>query len=124
LTPPCCFPNIDTLQFGEKDKLDLTEFDTHLLKSVYFENPVRLSFKGFIRILSNPVVGQGILETTNMEQTLYSCRGMVIATRKICTTMGTRIYHLTSDLESQNLYHLYRLFDLALLRPNERYLAV
>jgi hypothetical protein len=50
--------------------------------------------------------------------------GNVIAYRRIRTTKGTRTFHLTSDLQSKNLYHLYGLFDITLEKPEEGYLSI
>jgi hypothetical protein len=101
LTLPCCFLNIDASQFGENSELDqpLSYFDAKLQRSIYWRKPVKPIFKGFIFIVSDPVVGEGILETTDHEQILFSKAGSIHARRKVLLEKGTRLYHLTTDLE-------------------------
>jgi hypothetical protein len=79
-------------------KLDLTFFNAELHESVYPEKPLKPIFKGFISLFFDLVVGEGVLKTTEEEQTLFSTNRTVLARRRVLLKKGTRLYHLTSNL--------------------------
>jgi hypothetical protein len=91
---------------------------------VFFTTPVLTTYKTPVKIHQQPVGDLGVLITTANKQSLYCSNGRLVAQRSISYIERIRVIQLTTELRHTDTLYLTRLFDLALLFPEQCRLTV